>query len=253
MATAIAVLGTTSTTSTGAGGGGHLRRRDRWLLLGDLRRRGVRVTGCCSGGTPTLALQRRPPLLAAVAPAALRRGYGAGSTVASIRFARPPWRRSTDLQREVTRAPRGPSSSASGYGRRCVTRGCGSATSSRAAAGLSTGGRAGGCGQGGAGGHGRRADRRARARPGPSSSELLHEVADASATLVEVVRLRLELTAALRDVEASRARLRAGRLRGAPPARARPPRRCAAAARVARHGPAARPAAPRRGRSTCTA
>jgi len=39
------------------------------------------------------------------------------------------------------------------------------------------------------------------------SSELLHEVADASATLVEVVRLRLELTAALRDVEASRARL----------------------------------------------
>src|SRR3954447_381514 len=39
------------------------------------------------------------------------------------------------------------------------------------------------------------------------SSELLREVADAAATLVEVVRLRLEVTAALRDVEASRARL----------------------------------------------
>ena len=41
-------------------------------------------------------------------------------------------------------------------------------------------------------------------RPSP---ELLREVAAASATLVEVVRLRLELTAALREVEASRARL----------------------------------------------
>jgi signal transduction histidine kinase len=39
------------------------------------------------------------------------------------------------------------------------------------------------------------------------STELLREVAAASATLVEVVRLRLEVTAALRDVEASRARL----------------------------------------------
>ena len=45
--------------------------------------------------------------------------------------------------------------------------------------------------------------------PGSSSTsrELLHQVAAASATLVELVRLRLELTAALRDVEASRARL----------------------------------------------
>ena len=39
------------------------------------------------------------------------------------------------------------------------------------------------------------------------SVELLREVAGASATLVEVVRLRLEVTAALREVEASRARL----------------------------------------------
>jgi signal transduction histidine kinase len=39
------------------------------------------------------------------------------------------------------------------------------------------------------------------------SPELLREVADASATLVEVVRLRLELTAAVREVEASRTRL----------------------------------------------
>ena len=45
--------------------------------------------------------------------------------------------------------------------------------------------------------------------PGSSSTsrELLHQVAAASATPVELVRLRLELTAALRDVEASRARL----------------------------------------------
>jgi signal transduction histidine kinase len=40
-----------------------------------------------------------------------------------------------------------------------------------------------------------------------SSPELLREIADAAATLVEVVRLRLEVTAALREVEASRARL----------------------------------------------
>jgi signal transduction histidine kinase len=39
------------------------------------------------------------------------------------------------------------------------------------------------------------------------SAELLREVASACATLVEVVRLRLEVTAALREVEASRARL----------------------------------------------
>ena len=39
------------------------------------------------------------------------------------------------------------------------------------------------------------------------SPELLREVAAASATLVEVVRLRLEVTAALREVEGSRARL----------------------------------------------
>jgi signal transduction histidine kinase len=45
--------------------------------------------------------------------------------------------------------------------------------------------------------------------PGSSSTspELLRQVAAASATLVELVRLRLELTAALREVEASRARL----------------------------------------------
>ena len=36
---------------------------------------------------------------------------------------------------------------------------------------------------------------------------MLREIADAAAVLVEVVRLRLELPAALRDVEASRARL----------------------------------------------
>jgi signal transduction histidine kinase len=42
----------------------------------------------------------------------------------------------------------------------------------------------------------------------PSSSpELLRQVAAASATLVDLVRLRLEVKAALRDVEASRARL----------------------------------------------
>ena len=40
-----------------------------------------------------------------------------------------------------------------------------------------------------------------------ASPELLREVAAASVTLVELVRLRLELTAALREVEASRARL----------------------------------------------
>ena len=39
------------------------------------------------------------------------------------------------------------------------------------------------------------------------SPELLREVAAAAATLVELVRLRLELSAALREVEASRARL----------------------------------------------
>ena len=41
----------------------------------------------------------------------------------------------------------------------------------------------------------------------PASPELLREVAAASATLVELARLRLELSAALREVEASRARL----------------------------------------------
>jgi signal transduction histidine kinase len=40
-----------------------------------------------------------------------------------------------------------------------------------------------------------------------SSPELLRQVAAASATLVDLVRLRLEVKAALRDVEASRARL----------------------------------------------
>jgi signal transduction histidine kinase len=39
------------------------------------------------------------------------------------------------------------------------------------------------------------------------SNELLRQIAAASVTLVELVRLRLELTAALREVEASRARL----------------------------------------------
>ncbi len=39
------------------------------------------------------------------------------------------------------------------------------------------------------------------------SDELLRQVAEASATLVELVRLRLELAEALREVEASRARL----------------------------------------------
>lgn len=42
---------------------------------------------------------------------------------------------------------------------------------------------------------------------GPASRELLREVADAAALLVEVVRLRLEVSQALREVEASRARL----------------------------------------------
>jgi signal transduction histidine kinase len=41
----------------------------------------------------------------------------------------------------------------------------------------------------------------------PPAPDLLHDVATASATLVEIVRLRLEVTAALREVEASRARL----------------------------------------------
>jgi signal transduction histidine kinase len=45
------------------------------------------------------------------------------------------------------------------------------------------------------------------ARSPSLSVDLLRQVASASATLVEVVRLRLELNAALRDVEASRARL----------------------------------------------
>jgi signal transduction histidine kinase len=45
------------------------------------------------------------------------------------------------------------------------------------------------------------------ARSPSLSVDLLRQVAAASATLVEVVRLRLELNAALRDVEASRARL----------------------------------------------
>lgn len=42
---------------------------------------------------------------------------------------------------------------------------------------------------------------------GPLSRQLLREVAGAVALVVEVVRLRLELSRALRDVEASRARL----------------------------------------------
>jgi signal transduction histidine kinase len=42
---------------------------------------------------------------------------------------------------------------------------------------------------------------------GSLSTDLLREVAAAAATLVEVVRLRLEVTAALREVEASRGRL----------------------------------------------
>jgi signal transduction histidine kinase len=42
---------------------------------------------------------------------------------------------------------------------------------------------------------------------GVASPELLRQVAEAAATLVEVVRLRLELATALRDVESSRARL----------------------------------------------
>ncbi len=40
-----------------------------------------------------------------------------------------------------------------------------------------------------------------------TSRQLLREIADAAALLVEVIRLRLELTAALHEVEASRARL----------------------------------------------
>ena len=73
-----------------------------------------------------------------------------------------------------------------------------------------------------AGGRDRRAARRRRRRPGDRRrrdhrrsapglagrlGELLREVAEASATLVELVRLRLELAEALREVEGSRARL----------------------------------------------
>lgn len=50
-----------------------------------------------------------------------------------------------------------------------------------------------------------------RGAAGTSSRELMREIGDASALLVEVVRLRLELRRALRDVESSRSRLlRAG-------------------------------------------
>ncbi len=42
---------------------------------------------------------------------------------------------------------------------------------------------------------------------GPATSQLLREVANASALLVEVCRLRLQVSAALRDVESSRTRL----------------------------------------------
>ena len=59
-------------------------------------------------------------------------------------------------------------------------------------------------------------------------------------------RLRLELAAALREVESSRARLLQAGYAGAPPARARPARRRPAAAGLAGHGAAARAAPPRR-------
>jgi signal transduction histidine kinase len=42
---------------------------------------------------------------------------------------------------------------------------------------------------------------------GPASAQLLHEVAAASALLVEMTRLRIEVSAALREVESSRMRL----------------------------------------------
>ena len=70
--------------------------------------------------------------------------------------------------------------------------------------------------------------------------------ADGRALSVEVVRLRSELGAALREVESSRARLLQAGYAGAPPAGARPARRRPAAAGLARHGAAARAAAPAR-------
>ena len=64
--------------------------------------------------------------------------------------------------------------------------------------------------------------------------------------LIEMGRLRIELTRGAARGRGQPEPAGAGRLRGAPPPRARPARRCPAAAGVAGHGAAAGPAAPRR-------
>ena len=81
---------------------------------------------------------------------------------------------------------------------------------------------------------------------GPASVELLREVSGRCTTLVEVVRLRLEVAGALRGGRVQPGAAARGRVRRASPPRAGPARRRPATAGVARHVAAARPAPPRR-------
>ena len=62
----------------------------------------------------------------------------------------------------------------------------------------------------------------------------LRDILAAAALSVEIARLRVEVRLQLAGGAGLARAHRRGRLRGAPPARARPPRRCAAAARLAR-------------------
>ena len=75
----------------------------------------------------------------------------------------------------------------------------------------------------------------------PERPRPLEEVVEAAGLAIEIARLNAELRRQLEEVEASRAD-RDRRLRGAPPDRARPPRRRPAAARVDRTRAAPRPA-----------
>ena len=81
-----------------------------------------------------------------------------------------------------------------------------------------------------------------------ASRELLREVASDVGLIVEVIRSRLELTEALREVADKPRPDPARGLPGAPTAGARPARRRPTAARLARHGRPARAAPPRRPR-----
>ena len=219
------------------------RRRARHVRV-----RGVRRRPRASAATRPWP-QPPPPRWGRLALTPLRRRLQRRVDRRLYPLGRPRCRRSPRCSATSTPVARAPSSLPLACVSRCVTPGCVSAIASRASTAWWT----------------TSAPRSSSRRPvdamldgtaigalGPSvpglRPELLREVAAASTTLVEVVRLRLELSAALQEVEASRARLVHAGDRGAPPARARPARRRAAAPGLARHGAAAGPAAARRRR-----